>query len=237
MKNLVLIIGLAHCISLAAQQQKVNANQPEIAVYVDGVLLQGTSTSNKLVATYSTGPNSYVEVSIRNIGRANLILRNWIIPSGFSAPALGTKTIRPGQRLNVYVYLDRSSNGVKSGDFRFTSNDSNESLITIKLRGKVLPPIQYTSGIPAESLQVINIYESRSGTNYSVDISNGPTPYNGYFVLSNNRGYRWPLDGSLRTVILHAGPGVTIENWTEGYARPPINIIITSNATNAAENH
>lgn len=225
MRSIISLLIMASC-ALTVVQSELKAAAPEIDVYIDGTLLRGTSISKKLIATYTTGPARAVSVSIRNVGNANLTVGSWVVTSGFTTPPLSPITILPGRRFDFNVSLNLSSTGIKTGVLQFTSNDSNERNISISLRGKVLPPI--TSSSPtdrASSFPSYTINESRSGTNISIDVSNGPTPWNGSFVISDNRGFRWTFDNSLRTVILNAGPGVTIEDWTEGLIWPPMVII------------
>jgi hypothetical protein len=193
-------------------------SQPEIQVFLDGNLMNGTTASSQLAATYSNQQGRPLEITVRNAGKANLVISNWTVPIGFAGLGMQrTITVAPGRSFTYQVFCDRSSLGIKGwSPLSFSTNDSDERFIQIHLRGKVLAPPVYSSDPRdrANSFPEYTVYESRPGTIVSIDRAHGRVSQNTSFTISNNRGGRQHFDGSLRKVIVYAGKGVTVDDWS-----------------------
>jgi hypothetical protein len=198
-------------------------SQPEIQVFLDGNLINGTRASSQLVATYSHQQGRPLGITVRNAGTANLVISNWVVPQGFVGQRMPTTfTLAPGRSFTYQVYCNRSSLGIKGwSPLSFSTNDLDERFIQISLRGKVLAPPLYSSDPRdrAQSFSEASISESRPGTIVSIDFANGRVSQNTSFTISDNRGMRQHFDGSLRKVTVYAGKGVTVDDWSSSSLR------------------
>ncbi|MCA8996070.1 MAG: choice-of-anchor D domain-containing protein [Planctomycetaceae bacterium] len=123
-------------------QGMVNSAPPEIEVRVGNSTLspgQSGVVDFQGVNQYGDGPLAPMRnFNITNRGRGPLILSNLVVSGPFSVENF-PDTIAPGQSRQITVRMPAQTLGRKVGNITFTTNDADESVIRVNLKGTVLP--------------------------------------------------------------------------------------------------
>jgi P pilus assembly chaperone PapD len=119
----------------------VAATPPEVTVLlgldniVDG---QATAIDFGNVVQGQSGPS--LAFTVRNDGGQNLTLGAVNLPGGYTLTEALSTSLAPGASDTFTVRLDSASLGTKSGQLRFSNNDSDENPFNFNITGMVTPP-------------------------------------------------------------------------------------------------
>jgi len=97
-------------------------------------LISNTLTQIDFGSTMQGQPLSRIFV-IKNIGNADLVLSNWIFPSGFRVNGALPTTITSGASIAFDIQLDGITPGLYSGKLQFNSNDSGQNPFIFEIKG------------------------------------------------------------------------------------------------------
>lgn len=197
-------------------------SRPEISVLVNGKPY--AASANELFRTWAfVGQSSGnpVVISLRNEGKANLVISDWTLSAGFvTTPAIPV-TLRPGNVLEVRILPTTQSLAVRTGTLRFRTNDADEPLFNLKLRGIAFEPVKSDNRSNAISTfpdGQVTIY-STPGMYYSIEPANALMPWNGAYVIrsydrSGRLVSRLTYDSLLRRVVIYQNGSASADNWT-----------------------
>ncbi|MCW3070699.1 MAG: hypothetical protein JWO44_589 [Bacteroidetes bacterium] len=124
--------------SILAQAPPVNPNAPVM-------------TFQSRVYDYGTLPhsgNGNCEFKFTNTGKEPLIISNVVGSCGCIVPSYPKEPIKPGASAVIRVRYDTGRVGAFEKTLTITSNASEPSIV-IKVKGRVLPPVQIDSVIVA----------------------------------------------------------------------------------------
>ena len=116
---------------------------PEVNVAIDGgeEIYSGQQTIDfGIVDQGAASPQ--LSLRSRNDGSAPLLLGNLQIPDGFRVTDGMRSEIAPGKTDVLRIEMIASEAGKKDGVIRFTTNDSNETLFRIGIKGEVQPAVE-----------------------------------------------------------------------------------------------
>jgi hypothetical protein len=120
---------------------------PEITVNASqGGQLRGVVAGSSAFAFGTAAQGSKISRAARtfrvaNDGNANLQLGAITVPSGFAVLGGIPSVLKPGESANLVIALNTAgTTGAKSGQVRFTTNDSNETPFTFNVSGTVGAP-------------------------------------------------------------------------------------------------
>ncbi|WP_339613360.1 choice-of-anchor D domain-containing protein [uncultured Rubinisphaera sp.] len=141
---------------------------PEVSVFGSGnSILDGDTSPRSIDGTdfgsvLQNGSTVSRTFTVRNDGNATLTLGGLTAPSGFSITEGLSSSLAAGASDTFTVRMSTTTVGTKSGDIRFTTNDSNEGFYNFRITGTVtalqnpapnrvdIAPSSLGYGIPAQ---------------------------------------------------------------------------------------
>ncbi|MEN9732137.1 MAG: hypothetical protein RLZ45_132 [Verrucomicrobiota bacterium] len=197
------------------------AGRPEVSVFVNGIPYMANGYQD--FRTYvNRGYNSgkFIVLTIRNEGSADLTLSQWSLAQGFVATPTVPTTLRPGASVVVTIRPSENVLPLRTGSLSFRTNDADEPVFNIGLRGIVFEPIQRNQlqrAISTFPSGQVTIY-SQANWRYSIEPANAGMSWNGAFVIRSYDSLgrlmtRLDYDSNLGRVVIYRRGPVAVDNW------------------------
>lgn len=150
--------------------------------------------------------------TIHNSGSGVLNVSNPMISGEFTHNMPASFNLAPGATRTITVRLLADSVGTKIGKLQFSTNDSDEGHICIRLLGRQLEPVTRVQGSAiSPTTGEHTIYHAGLSTLF-VDPSHGRTPMNGSLTVSG--GSTLHFTSALSRLVIVSSTRPNVQNWT-----------------------
>jgi len=120
--------------SFAIAGQVTTDKISQLELWDGATLMSNTVTQIDFGSTMQGQPLSRIFV-VKNTGNADLVLSNWIFPTGFRANGSLPTTITSGASIAFDIQLDGITAGLYTGKLQFNSNDSGKNPFIFEIKG------------------------------------------------------------------------------------------------------
>ncbi|MEX2490898.1 MAG: putative Ig domain-containing protein, partial [Nitrospirales bacterium] len=173
-------------------------------------------TQFQTVSVGTSGSSVRRTFTVRNTGSVASTLSNWTVSGDFQFVGTPPSSISAGGSDTFTVEMDTSSDGVKSGDVQFATQDSSAAIYNFRVWGEVLAPQTAVRALTVDHIgPASEVYIHITGDRFGA--GDGDTPFarsysDGSLVtivapesVGNFRFVHWKLDGVDFTSTLQTG--------------------------------